>query len=75
MFMGRTFYDFAFKLVSSTFKHLNKSQQKNLADLLTAFLYNTSFALWDIASGLSGDTAVKHKNKRLIYFLDTIILI
>lgn len=72
--MSRKFYDFAFKLVNSTFKHLNKSQQKNMADLLTAFLFNSSFALWDIASGLSGDTSVKHKNKRLIYFLDTLTI-
>lgn len=72
--MDEVFYRFAYKLVSATFKHLNKSQKKNFADLLTAFLYNTSFALWDIASGLSGDSAVKHKNKRLIYFLDSLTI-
>jgi hypothetical protein len=51
---------------------LKLSQKKNLADLLTAFLSNTSFALWDIASSLSGETTTKHKHKRLIYFLDSL---
>jgi len=59
-------------LVKKCFKHLNISQKKNLADLMTAFLSNTSFALWDIASSLSGDTTTKHKHKRLIYFLDSL---
>jgi hypothetical protein len=45
-----------------------------MADLITAFLTNTSFALWDIASSLSGNTATKHKHKRLIYFLDSLTI-
>jgi len=61
-------------LVKKTFKHLNVSQKKNLADLMTAFLSNTSFALWDIASSLSGETTTKHKHKRLIYFLDSLTI-
>lgn len=61
-----------FDIVKRCFKHFNVPQQKNLADLLVAFLHNKSFALWDIASGLSGDTSVKHKHKRLKYFLDNL---
>jgi len=61
-------------IVKKCFKHLNLSQKKNLADLLTAFLSNTSFALWDIAASLSGNTSTKHKHKRLIYFLDSLII-
>jgi hypothetical protein len=59
-------------LVKKCFKYLNISQKRNLADLITAFLSNTSSALWDITSSLSGDTATKHKHKRLIYFLDSL---
>lgn len=59
-------------IVKYNFSYLNISQQKNLADLIFAFFFNTSFALWDISSGLSGDTSTKHKHKRLIYFLDTL---
>lgn len=72
--MDNHLFAFVFKLISLTFKHLNLSQKKNLADLLTAFLYNKSFALWEIAGGLFGETSHKHKHKRLIYFLDTLTL-
>lgn len=62
------------KLVSSivkkSFAHLSRPQKKNLADLIMAFFHNPSFALWEIASCLSGETTTKHKHKRLIYFLD-----
>jgi hypothetical protein len=70
--MEEHFFKLVTLLVKRCFKHLHLSQQKNLADLLTAFFGNTSFALWDIASGLSGETATKHKHKRLIYFLDSL---
>jgi len=70
--MEDNFFKLVKLLVKRCFKHLNISQKKNLEDLLTAFLCNTSFALWDIASGLSGDTSTKHKHKRLIYFLDSL---
>lgn len=70
--MGDDFFKLVSLFVRKCFKHLNISQQKNLADLISAFLSNTSFALWDIASGLSGDTSTKHKHKRLIYFLDSL---
>lgn len=72
--MDNKLFLFVFKLISSTFQYLNLSQKKNLADLLVAFLYNKSFALWEIAGGLSGETSHKHKHKRLIYFLDTLTL-
>jgi len=70
--MEDNFFKLVKLLVKKCFKHFNLSQKNNLADLLTAFLSNTSFALWDIASGLSGDTSTKHKHKRLIYFLDSL---
>jgi len=54
------------------FNCFNVSQKGNLADLVTAFLSHTSFALWDIASSLSGNTTTKHKHKRLVYFLDSL---
>lgn len=70
--MNKQILSFLFTLVKSNFKQLNKSQQFNLADLLLAFFYHTSFSTYDISSGLSGDTSTKHKNKRLIYFLDSL---
>tara|TARA_B100000609_G_C17189835_1_gene421811 strand:+ start:108 stop:1211 length:1104 start_codon:yes stop_codon:yes gene_type:complete len=70
--MDQKLLSFFHTLVKSNFKQLNKSQQFNLADLLLAFFYNTSFSTYDIASGLSGETSTKHKNKRLIYFLDSL---
>ena len=69
--MQEDFLKFATILTKKCFSHLNLSQQKNFADLMTAFLSNTSFALWDIASSLSGNTTTKHKHKQLIYFLDS----
>lgn len=72
--MDIQFHSFVYKLVTLCFKKLNLSQQKNLSDLLVAFLHNRSFALWDIASGLSGETSTKHKHKRLIYFLDKLTI-
>jgi len=57
-------------MVKTTFTHLDRPAQKNLADLMMAFFYNRSFTLWEIASCLSGETTTKHKHKRLIYFLD-----
>jgi hypothetical protein len=72
MFMQDIFFKFVWILVKECFNRLNVSQKKNLADLMTAFLSNTSFTLWDIASSLSGNTTTKHKHKRLIYFLDSL---
>lgn len=72
MFMQDSFFKLVYIAVKKCFSHLNVSQQKNLADLLTAFLSHTSFALWDISSSLSGNTTTKHKHKRLIYFLDSL---
>ena len=69
-----SFYRLVSLIVKKCFTHFNVSQKKNMSDLLTAFLSNTSFALWDIASGLSGNTSTKHKHKRLIYFLDSLII-
>ena len=70
--MQKYFFKLGTLIVKKCFNLLNVSQQKNLADLMTAFLSNTSFALWDISSSLSGNTATKHKHKRLIYFWDSI---
>jgi hypothetical protein len=72
--MQDSFFKLAHLLVSKCFTQFNVSQKKNLADLMTAFLSNTSFTMWDIASSLSGDTTTKHKHKRLIYFLDSLTI-
>lgn len=72
--MQEKLFKFIRNIITSNFKYLNISQQKNLADLIFAFFFNSSFTLWDIASGLSGDTSTKHKHKRLIYFLDSLIV-
>lgn len=70
--MNEKLLSFVKTITRMNFKQLNKWQQNNLADLIVAFFFNTSFATYDIASGLSGDTSTKHKNKRLIYFLDSL---
>jgi hypothetical protein len=70
--MEDNFYRLACIVTKGCFSHLNVNQKNNLADLTTAFLSNTSFTLWDIASSLSGNTTTKHKHKRLIYFLDSL---
>jgi len=72
--MQDDFYKLVSILVNKCFQHLNLRQRTNLADLVTAFLSNTSFALWDIATSLSGNTSTKHKHKRLIYFLDSLTI-
>jgi len=59
--MGDNFFKLVSFLVKRCFKHLKISQKNNLADLQTAFLCNTSFALWDIASSLSGIKDLKSK--------------
>ena len=58
--MQDDFYKLVSILVNKCFQHLNLRQRTNLADLVTAFLSNTSFALWDIATSLSGNTSTKH---------------
>ena len=68
--MQDAFFKLVRILVNRCFQYLNVSQKKNLADLVTAFLSNTSFTMWDISTSLSGNTSTKHQHKRLIYFLD-----
>jgi hypothetical protein len=72
--MSEKIFSFVKTVVKLNFKQLNKWQQNNLADLIVAFFCNNSFATYDIASGLSGDSSTKQKNKRLIYFLDSLII-
>ena len=72
--MQDEFHQLSHLIVNKCFKNLNASQRKNMSDLMTAFLSNTSFTLWDIATSLSGNTSTKHKHKRLIYFLDTLTI-
>jgi hypothetical protein len=72
--MQDDFLKLATIVVKKCFKHFNLSQQKNLADLMTAYLSNTSFTMWDISTSLSGNTTTKHKHKRLIYFLDSLTI-
>lgn len=54
------------------FKHFSKPQQENMAQLLVALFYVKSFSLRDISSLMLGDSNVKHKLKRLKYFLDSL---
>lgn len=72
--MDKTAFNFVLKLINLTFDYLPIPSRKNLADLITAFFNNTSITLWDLSSHLSGESTVKHKHKRLIYFLDQIEL-
>jgi len=72
--MQDNFFKLVQIIVNKCFYRLNLSQKKNLSDLLTAFLSNSSFTLWDIATSLSGNTTTKHKHKRLIYFLDSLCI-
>ena len=72
--MQNDFYRLVSFMANSCFAHFNVSQKKNMSDLLTAFLSNTSIAMWDISTNLSGNTSTKHKNKRLIYFLDSLTI-
>lgn len=60
------------KLISKGFSNLSKPQIKNMSELIIALFYNKTFALRDIASCLPGQSNVKHKLKRLIYFLDSL---
>lgn len=64
------------RLLRLSFKNagLNKSQMDNLAELVIAFFFSESFTLREIASKLLGESNVKHKLKRLQYFLDTLKL-
>lgn len=67
-------YTFVLKLVDLTFDYISVPLRKNIADLITAFFSNTSITLWDLSSHLGGESTVKHKHKRLIYFLDKLEL-
>lgn len=72
--MEKDTFNLVRKIVKLSFTYLSLPAQKNLADLIMAFFYNRSFTLWEIASCLSGETTAKHKHKRLIYFLDHLVL-
>lgn len=63
-----------YKITKRTFIYLSKWQQKTLAELIVAFLYNESFTIREIASKFPQSTNVKHKLKRLQNFLDKIQL-
>lgn len=60
------------RIIKLSFTNLSRPQQKNLSDVIVALFSNTSFSLREIASKLPGESNVKHKLKRLIYFLDTL---
>jgi hypothetical protein len=60
------------KLIRKPFAHLNLPVQKNLAELIVALFHNNSFTLREISNHLNGESNVKHKLKRLIYFLDSL---
>jgi len=60
------------RILNISFKHVSKPQLKNLADVIVALFFNTSFTLREIASKIPGESNVKHKLKRLVYFLDTL---
>ncbi|MBF0536604.1 MAG: transposase [Nitrospirae bacterium] len=62
------------KLISMSYKQLSKPQQENMAQLIVALFYTKSFSLRDISSSMLGESNVKHKLKRLKYFLDSITI-
>jgi hypothetical protein len=62
------------KILNISFEFLSKSQRKNIADIIVALFFNTSFSLREIASRMPGDSNVKHKLKRLVYSLDTLTI-
>jgi len=70
--------DFLSKQILKILKHfiwiLSKPQRKNIADIIVALFFNTSFSLREIASRMPGDSNVKHKLKRLVYSLDTLTI-
>lgn len=63
-----------FKILKLTFPHLPKPRLEVMAQVIVAFFSPDSMRLREIASRLPGDTAVKHKLKRLQYFLDRLEL-
>ena len=58
------------RIIRLAFPHLSKPQHKVFAQLITAFPKAAGFTLSDIASNFPGETEVKHKLKKLQYFLD-----
>lgn len=72
--MKNAFYELVLQLISKFFSGYSKPQQKNFADVVTAMFYNDSFALRDISKNLEGDTTIKKKLKRFIYFLDSLTI-
>ncbi|MCD4679500.1 MAG: hypothetical protein K8S00_03840 [Bacteroidales bacterium] len=58
------------RILRSAFSQLTKPQLKVLAELIIALSRTASFTLRDIASNFQGDSDVKHKLKKLQYFLD-----
>lgn len=60
------------RIIRLGFPQLSKPQHKVMAQLLTAIAKTPGFTLSDIASNFEGETEVKHKLKKLQYFLDGI---
>jgi len=59
------------RMLKLTFNRFSRPQLKNLSDVIVALFFNKSFALREIASKMPGESNVKHKLKRLVYFLDS----
>lgn len=72
--MKNTYYGLVLQLISKFFVAYSKPQQKNFADVITALFYNDSFSLRDISKNLEGETTIKKKLKRFIYFLDSLTI-
>ncbi len=60
------------RIFRNAFPQLTKPQLKVMAQLIGALVKTENFTLSDIASNLRGETDVKHKLKKLQYFLDGI---
>jgi len=58
------------RIIRSAFPQFTKPQQKVMSQLITALTQTENFTLRDIASHFLGETDVKHKLKKLQYFLD-----
>ena len=70
--MKNTYYELVLQLTTKFFAGFSKPQLKNFADVVTTMFYNDSFSLRDISKNLEGDTTIKKKLKRLVYFLDSL---
>jgi hypothetical protein len=58
------------RIIRTAFPQFTKPQQKVTGELINAINKTGSFTLRDIASNFQGETDVKHKLKKLHYFLD-----